>query len=294
MEEKDLSTFDICVHGLFDTCKELMNLSEKRKLKLDNRKNGILEHLKKYINIYGKTQPEEHTDYFLKVFERNKKAILLGPQRDNWLLEGSVSITFGGEENIKSNYIIHLSSIYVTAIRIRDEIIEELNGFPDTKNSTEVLYPFKIMLSLYKIFHELIESPNDKNKIKTHISYLEEKIGVKKQSSNVGGMSELLDMAAGAAEKLTGTKIPRDKIPQASELQDLFGGLANDPKAKNMLGGFMEKIQKGEGLGEIVNTVLGGLGSIAADKTAPASSNNNNNLLPPSEGSNVNDEFDNM
>jgi hypothetical protein len=260
MEDLDLSGFDKSVMELFNLCKDVLKISEKRKLSLSDRKNPFLTRLEKYIKTYSKTEPNEHTGYFKKIYESNKKFILLGPQRDNWLLDGNIVISYGEDCNLKTDINLHLSSIYNTSCKIRDEIREESEGLPGVTDTIETSYPTNYMLLLYRIFREICLSENDKTKLSSHIENLESEIGIRSKSGG-NDFSGLFDMAAGMAEQVSGNKIPRDKMPGKNDISKMLGDIVNNPKTKTMLGGVMEQLKDTKNIGDIVSKLVSGLGT---------------------------------
>ena len=75
--ERDLSVFDKNVMELFELSKDILKAHEKRKLKGIDRATPFLTHLEKYMKTYSKTQPDEHVGYFEKIFNENKRVIIL-------------------------------------------------------------------------------------------------------------------------------------------------------------------------------------------------------------------------
>ena len=282
--ERDLSVFDKNVMELFELSKDILKAHEKRKLKGIDRATPFLTHLEKYIKTYSKTQPDEHVGYFEKIFNENKRVILLGPQRESWIQDKSIVISYGEDYGLKTEMKFHLSAIYFTACKMRDEIKEENEGLPDTTESIELSYPSRFFLHLYNIFREVSTSDNEKTKLSTHIQTLEESAG-KRSSSNGGDMmSSLFDMA----EQVSGTKIPRDKLPgKGTDITKMLGEMFNDPKAKNMLSGVMNSLKDVDGVNEIASKLVGALGAAggaaATSSSQPAASLEN--------ASTVNDEF---
>ena len=286
--ERDLSVFDKNVMELSELSKDILKAHEKRKLKGIDRATPFLTHLEKYMKTYSKTQPDEHVGYFEKIFNENKRVILLGPQRESWIQDKNIVISYGEDYGLKTEMKFHLSAIYFTACKMRDEIKEENEGLPDTTESVELSYPSRFFLHLYNIFREVTPSDNEKTKLTTHIQTLEESSG-KRSSSNGGGdmMSSLFDMA----EQVSGTKIPRDKLPgKGTDLTKMLGEMFNDPKAKNMLSGVMHSLKDVEGVNDIASKLVGALGG-AAGGAANSTPQTASAAASIENASTVNDEF---
>ena len=281
--ERDLSVFDKNVMELFELSKDILKAHEKRKLKGIDRATPFLTHLEKYMKTYSKTQPDEHVGYFEKIFNENKRVILLGPQRESWIQDKSIVISYGEDYGLKTEMKFHMSAIYFTACKMRDEIKEENEGLPDTTESVELSYPSRFFLHLYNIFREVTTSDNEKTKLATNIQTLQNSIGMR--TSNGGGdmMSSLFDMA----EQVSGTKIPRDKMPgSGGDITKMLSQMMEDPKTKNMLSTVMNSLQNVEGVGDIATKLVGALGAAGGSATAtsqPAAS--------LESASTVNDEF---
>ena len=283
--ERDLSVFDKNVMELFELSKDILKAHEKRKLKGIDRATPFLTHLEKYMKTYSKTQPEEHTSYFEKIFMNNKRVIMLGAQRDGWLVDAKppIIISYGEDYGLKTEMKFHMTAIYFTACQMRDEIKEENDGLPNVTESPELNYPSRFLLHLYHIFHEVTSSDNEKTKLSTHIQTLEETTG-KRSSSNGGDvMSSLFDMA----EQVSGTKIPRDKLPgNGGDITKMLSQFMEDPKTKTMLGSVMNSLKDANGVNDIASKLVGALGAAggsATSATQPAASLEN--------ASTVNDEF---
>jgi len=302
-KEKDLSGFDRNVMELFELCKDILKAKERRSLKGVERGNPFYSRLEKYIKAYNKTEPEEHVHYFEKIYNDNKRFILLGPQRDSWLSEGNSVISYGEDYGVKSEIKLHLSGIYFTACKIRDEIREEIEGLPETKDNTiETTYPSNYLLLLYRIFSEIVISDNERTKLTTHIETLESQTGNRSTSSsrnknNDDPLSGLFDMVGNLAEQVSGSKIPKDKMPGKNDFAKMMENVINDPKTKSMLGNVMQSFQGAEGAGDIATKLVGALGSIAGQSAPTASSSSSSSSsttaeLPSTQNGDVNDEFD--
>jgi hypothetical protein len=291
MEEKDLSEFDKNVMNLFDVCKNIMNSQEKRSIS-SSRKNPILSRLEKYEKTYSKTDPEEHVNYFEKIYTDNKRFILLGPQRNSWLLDGNIIISFGQECNLKTEIKLYLSGIYSTAIKLRQEIKEESKGLPNISMGPEMDYPDDFMFFLYQIFKEVATVESEKSKLDTHIESLSGQI----KTGNNDALAGLFDMASGMAEKVSGKKIPKDKMPGKNDIGKMFSSVMDNPQTKTMLGNMMQEFQNSNNMGEMFTKMVGSLGAMAGEQSSNDQVENNNDQTENSnekviEEGDVNDEF---
>jgi hypothetical protein len=266
MEElKDLTIFDKNLTGLFKVLKAVINTHEKYNLKLSTRANPILVRLEKYIKAHEKTEPDCHVWYFRQIYDKNRVAILRGPDADSWLIDGKIIIQYGSDVGIRNDIKIHLSAIYSTACTLKDKFEKEMTSLPSSDTSDELVFPSICMLHLYRIFYEIIDKDDEKERIKEYISELEGETGIKsskstKSSSSGKGKSEdgfgsIIDMATGFMEQM-GVKLPEgQKLPSQDEIMKSFGQMMNNPTTKNMIGSVMNEIQGGN-----IKDVLGNLG----------------------------------
>ena len=275
--ERDLSDFDKNVMNLFDLCKDIMKSSDERSV--FNKKNPITTRLESYIRVYKKMLPEDHVVYFENVFKNNRRMIMLGPQRDGWLLDNSITIIFGEDCGKKTGIKFHLSAIYGTACKLRDDIEEEIEGLPGVVKA-ETGYPKTFLHLLYKIFASISESENDKQKLEKHLGELGETV-----KSNGTDFSSIINAASGLAEKVTGQKLPTNGMG-GQDITKMMSEMVNNPQTKNMLGNMMEGMKNTEGLGGIVSQFMNGLG------VNPQSGETKALEEQPIEEGDVNDEFD--
>lgn len=280
--ERDLTDFDQAVMALFDLCRDIMKAHSERNLNLSNKKNPITIRLNSYIKVYNGMDPEDHVVYFENVFNTNRRMIMLGPQRDGWLRNGEVTIIFG-EDCGKSfkNIKFHLSAIYSNACKVRDEVEDEIDGLPGI-TKPETSYPKHFLLNMYKIFHGIVESDTDKEKLQKHIDALTGDVG-SKPTSSADPLSGILDMA----EQFTGQKFPRDKLPGGGDISKMMKQVVENPQTKSMIGNMMEGMKNADGLGGIVNQLMGGLGGAGGETEGDGEMEE-----APLEIGDVNDEFD--
>lgn len=279
MEPRDLSGFDKHVLSLFRVSKQILEAQDSRSL--NNRKNPMLVRLEKYEKIYKKTDPDEHVGYFEKIYNDNKRFILLGPQRDGWLAEGNIVISYGQECNLKTEMKFYLSAIYNASIKLR----EENKGLPDMSPSQETYYPDDFMLEIYTIFREIAVAESEISKLNQHLEDLGE-VG----NNGSDPLSGLFDMASGMAEKVSGQKIPKDKMPRKNDLGKMLSSVMDNPQTKNMLGSMMEEFKNSGNMGEMFTKMVGGLGAVAGN-TTENTDDETPALESPESQADVNDEF---
>lgn len=291
-DTRDLSKFDTKVMDLFNLCRDILNAYEKRNLKLNNRSNPFLSKLEKYSRVYARTDPIEHIPYFETIFQSNKRFILIGPQRDNWLLENNCLLHYGADCNINSGVVLHLSSIYLTAVKLKDELTEENSGLP-LNPMNETKYPKQFIYILYCIFNELpcvADKSEIQIKLTEHIRTLEEQLGKKSTNSDLG---DIFSQLSGMVEQFSGQKIDKSSMPQPDQLQSMMSGFMDNPQTKNVVGNLMQSLQGANGIQDIAGKLLQTLGSVTSgnsnsEPTQPLQLEETSNLQGPS----VNDEFE--
>src|SRR6516162_1612702 len=84
--------FDQEIKSLFTQSLEILN--QRYGMKLGETKKEIIC-LNRYKDIYEKTSPEDHTGYFLKLFNTKKFLIFKTLDNDTWLKSGNVVIQLG-------------------------------------------------------------------------------------------------------------------------------------------------------------------------------------------------------
>jgi hypothetical protein len=260
----DLEKFDKSLIGLFNLLKTVIKTHEKYKLNLSSSQNPILTRLERYIKIYDRTEPNEHVWYFQRLYNQNKSAILRGPERDTWLGNGNIILHYGEETGrpIKDAKI-HLSMIYNTAIKLRDDVESSLQGLPDVDQSQELLYPTLFLLHLYRIFYEFSDSDEDKDKLSGYIKDLEGDAGIKSKPSKSNnstednnGLDGILGMATGLMEQM-GLKLPEgQKLPSGKDLNKAIGNVFQNPEAKSFIGDMMKDMQDCDNFGDMVGKLL--------------------------------------
>ncbi len=299
-DTKDLSKFDTKVMDLFNLSRDILNAHEKRNLKVSNRGNPFLSKLEKYSRVYARTDPIEHVPYFETIFQSNKRFILIGPQRDSWLLENNCCLHYGADCNVNSGVVVHLSSIYLTAVKLRDEITEENSGLPVAPLS-ETKYAKQFMYNLYCIFNELpcVQTGSEvQTKLKEHVSSLEEQLG--KRSAN-GDFGDVFNQLSGMFEQFSGQKLDKSAMPKPDQLQSMVSGvsdLIDKPETKNMLGNLLQSFQGADNIKDVAGKLLQTLGSVSSGGGGSGGSTSTSTVQLESletkqiTGPSVNDEFD--
>lgn len=265
----DIEKFDESLSSLLSLLKKIIKCNESRNLKLSSQRNPILSRLENYIKTYDKTEPEDHLWYIRKIYENNKPAILRGPGRDNWIKNGNLIIQFGEDVGQNTNIKIHLSSIYGTACKLHDDTESSLKGLPNADQSEELTYPSLILLHLYKLFHEIADKKEEKEKIVQYVSDLSSASGIKssnkKSNDPLGGLLGTVTDLMGQM----GVKLPEgQKMPSQEEMGKMLGNMMNNPQTKSMLGNVMQEMKECKSIGDVVNKLVNNLGVDSGTKQA--------------------------
>ena len=260
MSEPDIAKFDEYLSDFLALSKDIVISSERRNLKLSSRKNPFLTRLEKYTKAYDKTEPENHIWYFNKIYQNNKPAILRGPIRDNWIKNNGVVIMYGEDVGRQSDIKVHVSSIYNTSCKLRDDIEDSLSGLPNVEQAKELSFPTLYLLYLYQIFHELCENETEKEKLGKYVETLKVDAGVKKaaKTNNNDPLSGLMGQMAGMAEQM-GIKIPEGQMPSGDQITGALSNMMNNPQTKSMLGNVMSEMKDANNIGDVFGKLMGQL-----------------------------------
>ena len=259
MSEPDIAKFDEHLSDFLALSKDIVTANERRNLKLSSKKNPFLTRLEKYTKAYDKTEPEDHIWYFNKIYRDNKSAILRGPIRDNWIKNNGVVIMYGEDVGRQSEIKVHVSSIYNTSCKLRDNIEESLSGLPNVEQAKELSYPTLYLLYLYQIFDELCENEGEKEKLGKYVETLKVDAGVKKAAkTNNDPLSGLMGQMAGMAKQM-GIEIPDGQMPSGDQITGALSNMMNNPQTKSMLGNVMSEMKDANNIGDVFGKLMGQL-----------------------------------
>jgi len=262
--ESRYQEFDEALTDLLVTLEKVIEVWEEHNLNLTHdNSNSVKARLESYINTYDKTAPEDHVWSFQNIFNKHKSSILKGPTKDNWIVKGNVTVQFGEDVGIKNNIKIHLSSIYNTACKLRNDIEESLEGLPDVEQTVELLLPIKIQYYLYKIFSEIITKKTDRKKLINFVNDLSLDAGIKRNRGNDDSnpLDGLMQTMSGMAKQM-GIPVPEgQKLPSGNELSKMMGQMVNNPQTKNLIGNVMKEMKDCDNIGDMAGKLVGALGA---------------------------------
>nr|QBK91943.1 MAG: hypothetical protein LCPAC304_02850 [Pithovirus LCPAC304] len=224
--------------ALMKQLKEVLLAKEKTKI-LAGKKSQILVLLNKYQQILDKTSPEEHKEYFMKVYKRYR-TVILANKNDRWLRTNEIKIVYG-----KSRFKIMLSAIYNTACNLADEANKKLKGLPDHayENATDLIRKDIILLHLYRVFREFAPEI-DQKQLTEIIVALQDTLGLDpetrdletKSSPPANPMAGFGDMAANLMKGFTENS---DGMP---DLGKVFSKFLENDALKDVLGKVMNNL----------------------------------------------------
>lgn len=268
MDEEDIKNFD----QAFNNLKVLMtNIIRKVPDKGTNKKNPILTLLEEYATFYAKTDKSQHVNYFRKIYDNNKTDILKSYTKDFWLKDGKIVIKYGEEYNIKTRGIIHLSTIYCIALKLREQADKDIND-GNISNTDDLTLPEEFMLYLYQIFStvasikELDKINEHINEIKRHIGYDESNIQPSQGTNSSGSIMDMIGNLAG------------------KDFSSTVGQFMNNESTQNILGNITNTFKNSNGITDIVNSLVSQLGNPQLSETV----NQYINQLPPNITDSVN------
>lgn len=228
---------------LIEHLKETLLSNEKRKLRLSTKKNPILVQLNKYIRVLDKTTPEEHKDYFLKVYKRYRIPILANKD-DRWLRKNQVKIVY---ENPKYGIRILLSAIYNIACELEKAANDRLDD-----EDMDLIRKDVILLHLYRVFREYAPE-QDYDQLTTIIEDQEDLLGVEskgkvpmKSAKPFAGLGSLGDIAnklvQGIAQTADDNQLAKDELPDFGKM---IQGIFQNEELKGTLNGLMAGFSDG-------------------------------------------------
>lgn len=194
--------FDQEIKSLFTQSLEILNQRYGVSTQLGVTKKEITC-LNRYKAIYDETSPEDHTGYFLKLFNTKKFLILKTLDNDTWLKHGNIVIQLGEDideyQDKFKNIKIMLSKIYNCAIELQESALKTSSGLSQlaTAQNKDLIRPSIILLHLMRLFYA-VAADDDKKKLSSIIDTLENDLQVKNKTIKPVGPQGLLPGVSGA------------------------------------------------------------------------------------------------
>lgn len=281
------SIFDREVKHLFTQLNAVFEERDKRTLNLEVKPDTMRSALTKYINIYEKTKPEEHHDYFRNLFVKNKVAALAVIKTDDWLKQEGVTVVFGdGTPHAQKGISVRISYIYRLALENKDKAEIRLKGLPDQASAEcyELIRNEIILLHLYRIFREIVIDADDKAAISSIVSHYERILNMKEGDSKattpspndplsalgpnpIQGLSSIFSSMMGSMQNINtnmangGTgPLPALNGDAMKDMSTMLNGVLNNPSTQSIvsqifggLQGAKDPMSALSGLGQTLN-----------------------------------------
>lgn len=259
---------------LFDCLTKTLEIYESHKTR--ETANILLTHLEKFKRTYElsacnpdvcPTFPKNFLAYFREVFEENQDEILRGHDHTEWLTEKGVVIQYGKEliaDRSKSKKVrdikIHLSAIYNTSIRLKDDMEEKLKSASAEEYSKhiELIFPDIIRLHLYRIFAKAVVDPEKVKRLVEIEMSIKKEIG--KEDPNVEEAKYGDEKARARAEKIK--SIPGSALGGAGgmageDIRKAMGRFFAMPGISSTITGMMEKAKTATNPTELIGEFIG-------------------------------------
>jgi hypothetical protein len=255
MSDKQLNDFVALCSKILNTYRERNSFVKKR--------DPAIYALNKYKAVLDGTTADEHSDYFLSIFEDNRKHIINGTviTKDIKWLDEKTFVQFGQGVLKKPDpeYRIYLGTIFSrakylaesanTALAGKEVDDEALQKYP------ELEYPDLFLLYLYRVFKSMMTNKDDIKAISKPISRLEEILDLSSgedkalnetsnnpfaQLGGLGNMGGLLNslmssMAPAMANVSSNGAAENKEMPSTQDLSTIFNNLVNNPATQNLL-----------------------------------------------------------
>lgn len=270
--------FDREFRALVKQCREVITSAHRMALELGNEPVELL-YLNNYFNIYGKTQVNEHFDYFRRLYKRKRSSILNSLEDDTWL-RTDVIIQYGEgtkisrerEEQLKRVSIL-LSDIFVMALDLQEKATKAQEGI-DPRFITpdeDITRANKILLHLLRIFYFLNEGA-DRQYLAKLVQTLEKQLGAPSvinaapglsganlpgTAGTAGGLAGLFNMATAMMEKL-GVKLPPNTIkpPNEQDIASVMNKVFNDEHTQSTMKGIIDSLQGSNDLSSALQSIV--------------------------------------
>lgn len=221
-----------------------------RRKELPAVRDPVGEYLRNYIRAFSITPVEKmsvHVGYFRdQVYGPNKTSILLGPQNDEWLEEGTVNwICNPSKKKSSKSVCVKLSIFYRDAVKYATEKERQLDaskaGSEEWSKAHELNYAYGMMLCVYRVCQHCTSDASEVKAIQGYIAELEKKLRLDADEVPKVDDSALRDFIKNA----TGGKgVDVSGLPDSS---------------RSLINGVTSIVGSNQHLSNVVQTVLGGI-----------------------------------
>jgi hypothetical protein len=273
------------MEALVKQLQKILKTHEAKKILPTSKPSPIAIYLNRYAQALELTHSYEHSDYFLKIYNKYRLPILSN-KSDKWIRTGSIKIRFGEEEDDevprrksskKSRKIcIMLSSIYNTAHKLRSQAEEKLEGMPEEEwnRCVDLIWCDTILLHLYRIFREIAPS-KDHGKLEVIIKTLENDLGVVKNQAtasnplgnlgNLGDLGKIVSGLMGSISEATAAQQSASPTSNPSSSNSFSKAGGNAPPAMPDVEKIFGSLLQNDAVKGVINnmiTSLNGAGSM--------------------------------
>jgi hypothetical protein len=257
----DPKEVDAIIRELFSCLEGVLDVDNPLKLA---RVNPLQTYFNKYKAVYKKTDPKEHYEYFLTIFNTNRSAALLGLDSNRWFRDGNIEIRYGPGIKKTAQHKIMLSIFYKKSIDQRKAAEKKLEGHGEDayKENYEIIRDQTIYMLVYRIFHKLVEEEKDKGQLGKIVVQLEQDLGINEgastgaEASSSGGLGGIFNIANDLLAKVGVQKPANVQLPTERQFSDALGGIFNNPQTQSAIGGMFGKLQGAKDLPDAINTLF--------------------------------------
>ncbi len=272
--------FDRELKDMFTLMKKIIETRDIVTRRNKNTVDPLIVFMNKYIKTYEMMKDkEDHKIFILDIYVKNRSDILKGMSADEWLqkTKPGVVVQFGTRvlqpEKLNREIRLDLTGFYSIALKLKSLALNRLEGLPveEYSNCAELNYPNEILLHLYRLFRESLNSDEvmfkkyfkellpttyieDRGTLLTLIHNFEDELGLPRDeaistgNTTNSGMVPDLNGIGGAVSQIMGHMgITDTKLPPGSEFNNFVNNFTNDPKAKELfseVGAHLKKLDK--------------------------------------------------
>lgn len=277
----DYEVFGEAFGSFLENCEEILKKSDSEKTN-QTGDNPVLKYLKKYRKFFDMTDPQDHSDYFLAIYNRHRTIINKGHNRDAWLKDASnaVTVQYGIEtKKPPKNVKIMLTSIYLIACRLQEEVESKIDSIPEDMlaDYPQLNYPELFMLYLYRMFASIVEDDKHRTQLNSRIEDIEKELNMIEGGGNnnpfgaMGNLGEMFSKITSGNFSMEGFAEMANKALKDPQMKELTKGFLPEEvdfsKPENLMSTVLDTLSKSEEGKGIVNTVTPLIAQFKASQT---------------------------
>ena len=273
MNEDKSTNFDAEFRGLTAQCSKIIRDKYGMSVKYGKLPTE-LAHLRRYLEIYNKTEPEKHFTYFESLFAKYRNDIFKCLESDYWLLNNDVVVQLGaGNKKLADkchDITIDLSDIYKIACDLRREVEVLIDEYGEAyiadDTRANLIKPRIIILHLLRIFYHLTED-DDHRKLGQLVGTLENELQVNRKtvipststssstSTGGSGIESIFNVAINCMKSMGLDPPSNIKAPTDQELINNINNAFNNPQVQGLLTGVADTFKDAKGLPDLLESV---------------------------------------